>query len=175
MKNSSKLDDTSKTIFCRGYYGVEPLCDVATRPANPLKFETPSKWIQGPSFLKISSKDWHNFEIVPPQNQLEEECKPCMLTKLKVNSNIVIDFYRFSSYFKLTQVTSIILRVEKRWTMRSQSAILPTGFISVEEIDTAMSFICRLVQQEAFPVEITLLEAKKSLPNQSPYLESLFG
>ena len=26
MKNSFILNDTPKTIFCRGYYGVEPLC-----------------------------------------------------------------------------------------------------------------------------------------------------
>ena len=128
-----------------------------------------SKWIHGPAFLKGPETNWPQYKIELPLSPLEEEIKSCLFLKPQA-SNSLINFNRFSSYFKLKRTVAWLLRAKEAFLAKIRPTNSPssvTNFISVKELDAAESVLCRLAQEETFLPEIRLLENNKPIPKQS--------
>lgn len=147
--------------------------DCASRGLSRDELEKFDMWWHGPNFLTKQQSEWPETAVEAPKQILEEKSRNFIGHVACVEPNPII--LRFSDYNRMIRVMSICLR----W-------ILPhIQWISKNRTHTEVAQTCyterviiKLVQSEAFPHEIKVLQKGKSLPasnslcNLDPYLDS---
>ena len=122
-----------------------------------------TNWLSGPKFL------WE--QELYPKTQLstellvgDPEVKAIQVFATKhepSQPNILSRLSRFSSWTRLLKVVARIKRLKSKQEH-------PSELVTIEERERAAEVVIRLVQQQAFPQEIEILQRGDSLPSTSP-------
>ena len=176
---------------------AENVADDATRDGLPCEFGANSRWVNGPSFLKLPKEDWprekNNSESEVNEDDLEKKNEiPCLVVTEMPDA--LPDISRFSSWLRLIRSTAWILRyigncekkplqsaTEKvRRSERNKIVTTQTRNLTEllpQEYETAEKLWWKKCQFESFPEEIKSLKNGKPihpssrLATLSPYLE----
>lgn len=136
--------------------------DVATRTTYPVNYSPDNMWIQGPQFLLTAEEEWpKSIESGPQVNTEEEKRRFCMA----VIATKIIDFNRFSSYFRLQRPIGWVLRFAKISRKKPNNGIFE---LTTSELHKAEVVICRLVQREVYSDEIDELGMSDNVSKSSP-------
>ena len=127
--------------------GTQNPADIATR-GSTLKELSSSLWKNGPEFLNSSELKVWGEEHLHAINQDDEELKAsgvnCQMTSTNNNEQI-IDFKRFSSWEKLVNVTSWVLRYLNKLRKKNRKSI---ERLTLEETNIGKIQLLRLIQTE---------------------------
>lgn len=128
-----------------------------------LKPELLEFWFTGPPFLKDPLLDLNSYNISKPVTNLPEVKKQALVANISTNIhksptdywyNI---FIKFSNFTKLHRTVAYILRCKNNMQNKNENI---SGPLNVPELDTALSFIIKIIQAKYFPKEINTLKNK---------------
>lgn len=129
--------------------------DCASRGIAPSELRLHPLWWNGPPWLQSPSSQWPITTITPISDECLPETKPHSVTTLVATGEETLDLLtRFSSWSTLIHVTAFVMRFISN--VRYKNKI--NGSLSSEEIKNATLLVCKLVQQETFSEEISLLK-----------------
>lgn len=146
--------------------------DIVSRGCETQKLANESLWWHGPAFLLNGSDEWPTSQIVPITN-IPEARKENITLSFKILNDYDI-FESYSTYHKLLRVVAFILRFI--YNCKSKNKI--KGFLSTKELDDAKVRLCKIVQQQSFPIELKMLQNSKIVKTNSklytlnPFLDS---
>ena len=146
-------------------------CDGKTNPADLLSRGCSAKelteaktWNEGPTWLIKDEVYWPKFKM--KKEDAVEEVRNyedgILVNTIDTEENLSI-FSRFSSWNKLQRVIAWCLRFIKNTTSRNRKS----GVLTTEELERSTELIIKNIQNTAFPSEIKILEAGKSLSPHS--------
>lgn len=160
---ANRIDDIQK--FTKGstwrHVGTnDNPADLVSRGKYPAELIDNDLWWHGPSWLSQSSVNWPNHRLGVVRWPAEEELKEINVNVVRPSMNIIS---HFSSLKRLYCVTAWCFRFINHCRRRPTSKV---SHLEVEEIDFAITFWTREVQQECFPSEYkALMNAKqRNLP-----------
>jgi hypothetical protein len=142
--------------------------DILSRGCAPNQLKGNSLWLNGPEFLLREPNHWPaQVNSRREETKVEAERRKSVATTLITTTSGTWDVLRrYSSFVKLTLVFAYVLRfIDNAKAKRSETK--RQGILTAQEIQNAKIQIFKLTQQEAFPVEIKCLQAKKPLPKSS--------
>ncbi|KAL6471732.1 hypothetical protein MHYP_G00203820 [Metynnis hypsauchen] len=120
-----------------------------------------TNWLRGPKFL------WERELQITPRSPADllvgdPEVKTIQVLATETNNcnDILKRLSRFSSWTTLVKVVARIKRLGSKQKQHSEH-------VTVEERKKAAETVIRIVQQQAFPQEIKMLQGKRELPNSS--------
>lgn len=132
--------------------------DCASRGIEPGDLRFHPLWWSGPSWLKFTPDQWPISKIPTISEENLPETKSPSVATLTVTRQEPFDLLtRFSSWPTLIHVTAFVLR----FISNLKSKTKMNGILGLEEINNATLLVCKLVQQEAFSDEISLLKKKQ--------------
>jgi len=130
-------------------------------------------WLQGPDFLKEEEYEWPSLQIEIP-SLCDDDLE---LKRRKSQIHIVVQedvlqslLSRYSSLYKLQTSVAWLLRFKDH--LRTRINKLPTkkyakGCLTVKEIASARNEIVKVIQREAFPKELVILQRITREPTRS--------
>ncbi|XP_037929057.1 uncharacterized protein LOC119663517 [Teleopsis dalmanni] len=158
--------------------------DAATRAKEVPKINNGNTWLKGPTFLRQEQNSWPNATFSFYTDTLEEEITTPILLQYQA-SETLIEFNRFSSFFRLKRSVAWSLRavqifrrkrnpllIEECNNLQSLPPLLPS------EINEAEIFIMQLVQEDCFSEEKSLLKLQQPLNKKcklyklTPYVDN---
>lgn len=120
-----------------------------------------TNWLRGPKFL------WESKLLLTPSAPSEllvgdPEVKTIQVfaTEVKNYNDILRRLCQFSSW---TTVLKVVARIKRLGSKQKQHS----EYVTVKEREKAAYEVIKIVQQQAFPQEIKMLQGKKDLPNSS--------
>ncbi|KAL6475780.1 hypothetical protein MHYP_G00168200 [Metynnis hypsauchen] len=120
-----------------------------------------TNWLRGPKFL------WERELQITPRSPADllvgdPEVKTIQVLATETNNcnDILKRLSRFSSW---TTLVKVVARIERLGSKQKQHS----EHVTVEERKKAAETVIRIVQQQAFPQEIKMLQGKRELPNSS--------
>lgn len=140
--------------------------DCASRGLSRDELERFDLWWHGPNFLKKQQEEWPETTVETPKLIFEERNRNFIGHVSCIEPNQIL--LRFSDYGRMIRVVSICLRWKSE--NRAQS--------EVDQNRHTERAIIKVVQSEAFPQEIKLLQKGKPLPssnslcNLDPYVDA---
>ncbi|XP_072769709.1 uncharacterized protein [Nerophis lumbriciformis] len=120
-----------------------------------------TNWLRGPKFLWES--ELHLTPSTPTDLLVgDPEVKTIQVLATKANNcdDILRRLSQFSSWTRLVKVVARIKRLGCKQNQHSEH-------VTVEECEKAAEKVIKIVQQQAFPQEIKMLQGEKCLPNSS--------
>ncbi|XP_059057523.1 uncharacterized protein LOC131851106 [Achroia grisella] len=102
-------------------------------------------WWDGPSFLHCN--EWLNKQNVSISNDLPE-LKNKTINTVCINSEIIIDFTRFSTFNKLKRTGAYVLRFIHNIRSKQQRK---TGSLTADELTSSVQVLSRIAQMHSFP------------------------
>ncbi|KAJ8968842.1 hypothetical protein NQ317_017895 [Molorchus minor] len=151
---------------------LENPADVISRGLNPQDLINNTLWWCGPNWLREHHNSWHTSSSISDINLSHNECELELRTKT-VNSAISVVnklniFERYSSFTRLQRVFAYILRYKNNLLKsRNPSQIGP---LTTNELNSSINYLARLVQAEAFSQELSDLNTKSVVNNNSKLL-----
>jgi hypothetical protein len=145
--------------------------DILSRGCAPNQLKGNSLWLNGPKFL-LREPNHRPAQVNSrrEENKVEtERRKSVAITVVTTTSGTWDVLRRYSSFVKLALVFAYVLRFIDN-TKAKRSETKRQGILTAQEIQNAKIQIFKLTQQEAFPVEIKCLQAKKPIPKSSKLL-----
>ncbi|XP_065365548.1 uncharacterized protein LOC135958579 [Calliphora vicina] len=144
-----------------------------TRMKSQVNFSDDCRWFTGPKFLYEYEDEWPKTQEIPTCSLDTEEVRPKFA--LLVNTPVVFEFDRFSSYLKLKRTIAWVLRFINRY----QKKIGPEegNGLTTAELKSADICLCRQAQREHFSPEIEMIKNEGTLPKSSelyaltPYMD----
>lgn len=144
--------------------------DIGSRGCNAIQLQNSNLWWSGPQFLTQHQTQWPTQPNYTHNIDLPETKIVCNLT---TESN---DFTtRFSHLGKLQRVTAYSLRFAHNSKNPHNKY---TSYLKVAELNAATFALCRIIQEEKFPSELSTLLDKKEIHHKSslislnPFLSS---
>ncbi|XP_065085710.1 uncharacterized protein LOC135707754 [Ochlerotatus camptorhynchus] len=146
------------------------VADEATKWGNDRNFYESCRWFNGPEFLYEDEDKWPKEDITTDDPTTEE------LRIIHVHRQLVkepvVDFKRFSKWERLVRTAAYVRRFYNNCQRKRGGSVLDLGTINCEELKQAENTVWKLVQEEAFPDEITLLRRNQhNPPNQRKTVE----
>ncbi|XP_065361998.1 uncharacterized protein LOC135955572 [Calliphora vicina] len=149
------------------------VADETTRMKSQVNFSDDCRWFTGPKFLYEYEDEWPKTQEIPTCSLDTEELRPKFA--LLVNTPVVFEFDRFSSYLKLKRTIAWVLR----FINRCQKKIDPEeeNGLTTAELKSADICLCRQAQREHFSPEIEMIKNEGTLPKNSelyalsPYMD----
>lgn len=142
--------------------------DVISRGTSPEQLIQNTFWWQGPEFLKLDSERWPTQNYARTDSGTDAERKKPVQTTFAVYNTDHTIFEKFSSLTKLQRVVAFMLRFIHNTKHDNTSKL--KGDLSRAELNKSMTTLVRLVQQDYFSQEISLLKRGKHLPKSSKIL-----
>lgn len=121
-----------------------------------------TNWLRGPKFLW--EQELHLSSSAPTEvlvGDPEIKSIQVLATEVLNCSDILRCLSRFSSWTTLIKVVARIKRLGSKQRQNSEH-------VTVEEREKAVEVVVKLVQQQAFPHEIKILQSDRDLPKSSP-------
>lgn len=143
--------------------------DPGSRGLLPSELIANSLWWAGPPWLRSEREHWpynsiHRSHIA----DTSEEQRKIVLTSMIKENPIIFLLSRYSSLTKIQRIVCYILRYVRIHTIKSTfiDPIFSTDAmpISMFELEGALTLLIKLVQQEVFQQELSLLKKKCLLP-----------
>ncbi|KAJ8376418.1 hypothetical protein SKAU_G00069980 [Synaphobranchus kaupii] len=104
----------------------------------------------------ISSKNW----LSGPKFLWEQELCP----KTQLSTELLVGDPEVSRFSSWTRLLKVVARVKRLKSMQEY----PSELVTVEERERAAEVVIKLVQEQAFPQEMKILQRGDSLPSSSP-------
>ncbi|XP_058839405.1 uncharacterized protein LOC131694906 [Topomyia yanbarensis] len=147
------------------------VADEATKWGKVFCFDDASRWFLGTNFLSLPESHWPSVKYLIPKT--DEELRPCHLHQI-IETNLLIDFKRFSNFNRLVRTVAFVKRFAERCMKR-----VPKPWhskLTHEEFKDAQTFIWKQAQSDSYPDEMTILlrnrnfsiKAKSKIPKSSP-------
>ena len=156
---------------------VDNPADEGSRGMTAKDFVKKSRWIAGPDFLREHEHKWQRQEI----EQRDIDADDPEVKKVRVNANTVAKkndllsrLERFSSWNRAKTAIAICLKYKKKLKERTKSdkqrsieresisknkdATVASSLLNVEDLEAAEKEIIKIMQADAFPVEIKSLK-----------------
>lgn len=137
--------------------------DLISRGVNACQLHDNTMWWQGPSYLYSDESQWPILNPNKSSDLLEIKAHYINLPESS------FDFKDFSNFTKLQRVFAYILRFLHNSKQSNKHNKL-SGFLTVNELNNAFNFICRVVQKQSFSSEYKILLANKLLSSKSKLL-----
>ncbi|XP_064488403.1 uncharacterized protein LOC135400501 [Ornithodoros turicata] len=113
-----------------------------------------------PTPIPTSSMDRENFRKVEPEEKVSRD----VIQTLTATVGEIVDMKRYSSAKKLHHVVAWVLRFVAKLKKRSEEG----GPLGSEEVREAENYCLKIVQQNAFHVEIAAVQSQRPSPAKSP-------
>lgn len=152
----SEAVDVSRWRWCPTALNV---ADDATRVKTNPDFDPESRWLRGPAWLRDAEDSWPVQSATKATDTHPEEIRRKFLGLVSSCSFIE----RFSRFVRLQRVTSWMRRFATNTRARSNNVSKMTGELTTTEIDAATRVLCRIAQQDAYPVEYATVLAGRSV------------
>ncbi|XP_071577848.1 uncharacterized protein [Temnothorax nylanderi] len=136
--------------------------DVLSRGLNSSQILDSHLWWEGPEFLRSDETHWpkNEFQILGDDTP---ERRAVLVAVTTSEPSIVSDLLaRHSNLDKMCRILSYVFRFGRRHQPSG-----PTVFVSPGEIATALNFMCRAIQRNAFPEEYRALIKALPLAHQA--------
>ncbi|CAG7731253.1 unnamed protein product, partial [Allacma fusca] len=141
--------------------GIENPADSASRGIRTSELVTHALWWQGPKFLLEEKFNGGKPDSIP-EEALKEQRKRVIVNHVCLEDTIL---HRFSSHSKLQRVTAYMRRFMANCKVKKAKRNF--SVLSAVELQEALFIWVKLVQQNEFPAEVTLLKIQKSIPVKS--------
>ncbi|XP_036340014.1 uncharacterized protein LOC118749325 [Rhagoletis pomonella] len=130
-------------------------------------FSPSSKWLNGPPFLRLREDEWP----LMPDGVLSKEAQVEMRTKelyTVQNNENVIPFNKYSNYYRFLKIMCRVkLAITKFRSFITKDKLPLPRQIDANLMKNTENFICRIVQETEFKVEIDLLKENMQLSKSS--------
>ena len=116
-------------------------------------------WLNGPSFLGQEESEWPRLpDEIPelPEEDRELKKKNAQVHMTLQEDSLQSHLSRYSSLYKLLTSVAWLLRFKNN--LRRQSGEVKKGSLTVDEIVTATREVVKVVQRQAFPKELSVLQ-----------------
>ena len=113
--------------------------------------------MHGQSWLALSVEDWPSGTLATFHSLPKEKRRPSQVLTTTTPTSL-IDMFRFSSYWKMVRMVAWILRFLNNVCQKEKSV----GELTATELTAAHMYWVKVVQEEAFTVELQSL--RKDLP-----------
>lgn len=150
------------------------IADDATKWSGSPNISNSDRWFKGPPFL------YENEQLWPEDKSLGHNTTEEMKQEIVMSHNVtksLIQFERFSNWNRLLRAVAYAKRYCDIRSAKYKKEVLPSGYLSSEELKDAQSFIFKTIQLESFPSELkhlqqksTMVDIKSKLYNLSPVL-----
>ncbi|XP_072401151.1 uncharacterized protein [Diabrotica undecimpunctata] len=139
--------------------------DILSRGISPLELPNSALWFNGPHFLSQIDLDLTLFNSKNKINHVPEERKSQIVHHAQVSSSFLDELIRpFSSFTNLQRVIAYCLRFAHNTRKPSEKF---SNNLSVSELKSAELKIVKLIQDDSFSQEISLLKTKRPITNKS--------
>lgn len=160
----SEIQRLTQNYHWRHVISKDNPADIISRGSWPSELQSQELWWLGPSWLLESQENW------PKQHTLDHsapEKREVKLTFTCIDSHREV-FCLYSSLLELLKTTVLCLRFCHN--VRNPIELRRFGKISIEELDSALLRLIKVMQHEIFKSEINALQSSKCLPKQSSIL-----
>ena len=151
--------------------------DIASRGVKSSELHKLELWLHSLTFLRKDKKHWPEK---PELSQDDSECRKCpgranMIVRSKVLKLLLCCYSSWDSLQK-TIAWLVCFKEYLVSLLNKDPDSIPKGPLTVSEVISAESVIVKAVQQDAFLVELALVDRqtpggqKKCIPWSSPYL-----
>ena len=155
----SVIHDASSPCQWRHVDSLRNPADYASRGFSITETEKLRHWLNGPSFLVQGESEWPRAPDEIPELPDED----CELRRKHVQVHMVVQedslqslLSRYSSLYKLLTSVAWLLRFKNY--LRRLSGEVKIGNLTVDEIMTATKEVVKVVQRQAFPKELAILQ-----------------
>ena len=148
--------------------GKENPADDITRGLHIRDLSEPCRWLNGPDYLLMQQSCWPSTQPIPDLSNEDVELKVSTTSLIKPETSLVEQFKVYSSWQKLLDVVSWILRFISN--ARSKENKLH-GYLTVPELKASMKAIIKLSQAESFSQELQQLKTKGQVSTSSQLLQ----
>ena len=162
LKEISCLLESISNRFCRVSLAYIPSAhnqaDLLTKPCTSKHFlENFSTWVKGPSWLRSSSDEWPKGQLgCIPSNVKGDLISPVMFP----NKEPLVNISDFSSFSRLIGVVSKFFTAVYKFR-KSQA----------DPVVAATNYLMKVMQEEAFPLELAYLKDKNSSAEIPPLVK----
>lgn len=141
--------------------------DCATRGLSPKQLNEFELWWNGPAWLTNENSEYPKFNI----NDIEVHDEQMEAKSIKASVNIATKrsesfIHKYSSLTKLVRITAYVRRYIHNLRAK-QSDRRHTGMLSTHEHRSSLLCLVRLVQNDSFHHEKTIIAKNESLPNKN--------
>ncbi|XP_065356143.1 uncharacterized protein LOC135950534 [Calliphora vicina] len=159
----TEILDSTSPADCRWLPTNLNVADETTRMKSLVDFSDDCRWFKGPKFLYDCEDEWPKTREIPTCSLETKELRPKFA--LLVNTPVVFEFNRFSSYLKLKRTIAWVFR----FINRCQKKIGPEeeNGLTTAELKSADICLCRQAQREQFSAEIEIIKNEGTLPKSS--------
>jgi hypothetical protein len=138
--------------------GKDNPADLLTRGVNAEQLKILDVWWHGPPWLAQPPQHWPLN--APPVDVLPEGKGPTNHTLSVEVPRVLLDPTKYSSYWKLLQVTAWVLRFWQNALRRDRRS----GTLTASELEAARSYWIQAAQGESFAAEFKALQENLPLP-----------
>ena len=149
--------------------------DYASRGFSGSETQKLKHWFNGPAFLGQVGSEWSRQPVeIPdlPEDDRDLKRKKVQVHMLMQENSLQPLLLRYSSLYKLLTSVAWLLRFKNY--LRRQTGEVKSGILTVDEIVTATREVVKVVQRQAFPKELAVLQrishvtpSRTSVPQRS--------
>ena len=171
----SVIHDASSPRQWRHVDSLRNPADYASRGFSGSKTQKLKHWFNGPPFLGQVESEWPRQPVeIPdlPEDDRELKRKKVQVHMLMQENSLQPLLLRYSSLYKLLTSVAWLLRFKNY--LRRQTGEVKSGNLTVDEIVTATREVVKVVQRQAFPKELAVLQrishvtpSRTSVPQRS--------
>ncbi|XP_011861147.1 PREDICTED: uncharacterized protein LOC105558193 [Vollenhovia emeryi] len=148
--------------------GTDNPADCATRGLTPIQLANHAAWWTGPSWLRQNPSSWPHPPQLSSQGDILEERSTHVSVITPGKSTEPWDLLRrYSSLTRLLRITAWCRRSVTRFR---RALNVSSGPLTTHELEAAMNFWIRAIQQSHFYHELTLLSKGDVLPRSNSLL-----
>ncbi|XP_072380639.1 uncharacterized protein [Diabrotica undecimpunctata] len=167
----SQIQTLTESQTWRYVNTLENPADLLSRGISPTSLITSEMWFHGPSWLAKPETHWPNRTFEPSQLP---ELRPASALIARVHMKLDI-ITKISSFVKLQRIIAYVLRFINNCKFSPKRRNFDN--LSCDEIDNALKYIIRLVQNETFYDDLTHLKrhgnvySKSKLLTPNPFID----
>ena len=153
------IHDASSPRQWRHVDSLRNPADYASRGFSSSETQKLKHWFNGPAFLSQIESEWPKQpDEVPdlPEDDRELKRKKLQVYMLQQEDSLQPLLLRYSSLYKLLTSVTWLLRFKNY--LRRQTGEVKSGNLTVDEIVTATREVVKVVQRQAFPKELAVLQ-----------------
>ena len=142
--------------------------DLLSRGSTPRDLSRCRLWWRGPLWLTSPQTSWPAQRSPQPADDSQAELKRCHVA-VAANALIAAPLSKFSSYTRTIRIMAYVLRFVNNARPR-RNVDKYTGPLTPSEIDAALATSVKIIQAQAYSVELDALRQNHPLPSNSSIL-----
>ena len=148
--------------------------NVADDCAREKEIHSRKRWIRSPQLLMLPEEEWSSSKEDLQVNESELKVTASVLTSLIIPSMIVVERGKYSTWKRLIGLYTRWIRYKFNLTCKVKRVSPPperqTKNLTADDLEEALSALCKIAQVESFKQEYKDLQASWALSSKSPLL-----